>query len=59
MEYSRGTIFKCHLDRRLGNRYIELPKFEKYKDNSALASWVKFINNPRVVDMNNEEIKKL
>ena len=37
---------------------IELPKFEKYKDNSALASWVKFINNPRVVDMNNEEIKK-
>ena len=37
---------------------IELPKFEKYKNDSALASWVKFINNPKVIDMSNEEIKK-
>ena len=37
---------------------IELPKFEKYKNNTALASWVKFINNPKVIDMSNEEVKK-
>ena len=37
---------------------IELSKFEKYKNNTTLASWVKFINNPKVIDMNNEEIKK-
>ena len=27
---------------------IELSKFEKYKNDTALASWVKFINNPKV-----------
>ena len=37
---------------------IELPKFEKYKNNTKLAEWVKFINNPRVIDMENKEIKK-
>ena len=37
---------------------IELSKFEKYKNDTALASWVKFINNPKVIDMSNEEIKK-
>ena len=37
---------------------IELTKFEKYKNDAALSSWVKFINNPKVIDMNNEEIKK-
>ena len=37
---------------------IELPKFEKYMNNSALADWVKFIINPKVIDMSNEEVKK-
>ena len=37
---------------------IELSKFEKYKNDTALASWVKFINNPKVIDMGNEEIRK-
>ena len=42
---------------------IELPKFEKYKENTKnniLNSWVKFINNPEVKDMeeNNKELKK-
>ena len=37
---------------------IELPKYEKYKNNTTLAKWVKFINNPKVIDMSNEEIKK-
>ena len=37
---------------------IELSKFEKYKNNTALASWVKFINNPKVIDMGNKEIRK-
>ena len=37
---------------------IELPKFEKYMNDSTLADWVKFIINPKVSNMNNEEIKK-
>ena len=42
---------------------IELPKFEKYKEkthNNILNSWVKFINNPEVKNMeeNNKELKK-
>ena len=42
---------------------IELPKFEKYEKktkNNILNSWVKFINNPEVKDMeeNNKELKK-
>lgn len=40
---------------------IELPKFEKYRENisnSNLNLWVKFIKNPEVVDMSNKEIKK-
>lgn len=37
---------------------IELPKFEKYTNNTALADWVKFIINPKVIDMSNEEVKK-
>ncbi len=42
---------------------IELPKFKKYKEktnNSTLNSWIKFIESPEVIDMNekNEEIKK-
>ena len=42
---------------------IELPKFEKYKENTKnniLNSWVKFINNPEVKDMKetNKEINK-
>ena len=37
---------------------IELPKFKKYMNNTALADWVKFIINPKVIDMNNEEVKK-
>ena len=42
---------------------IELPKFEKYKEktnNNTLNSWVKFIENPEVIDMGeaNEKIKK-
>ena len=37
---------------------IELPKFEKYMNNTALADWVKFIINPKVSDMSNEEVKK-
>ena len=40
---------------------IELPKFEKYKEKTdkVLNSWVKFIENPEVVDMKeNEKIGK-
>ena len=40
---------------------IELPKFEKYKEKSddKLNSWVKFIENPEVVDMKeNKEVYK-
>ena len=37
---------------------IELPKFEKYKTGSTLDPWVKFIKNPKVIDMSNKEIKK-
>ena len=37
---------------------IELPKFKKYMNNTALADWVKFIINPKVINMNNEEAKK-
>ena len=42
---------------------IELPKFEKYKkntNNNVLNLWMKFINNPEVKDMgeNNKEINK-
>ena len=42
---------------------IELPKFEKYQEktkNNILNSWVKFINNPEVKNMeeNNKELKK-
>lgn len=40
---------------------IEMPKFEKYKQdvkNEELNLWMKFIKNPEVVEMNeNEEIK--
>lgn len=38
---------------------IELPKFEKYKkktNNSELNGWIKFINNPEVIKM--EEVNK-
>ena len=37
---------------------IELPKLKKYMNNSALADWVKFIINPKVNNMSNEEVKK-
>ena len=37
---------------------IELPKFKKYTNNTDLADWVKFIINPKVIDMSNEEVKK-
>lgn len=42
---------------------IELPKFEKYKDktiNDDLNLWIKFINNPEVIKMDNanKEIKR-
>ena len=37
---------------------IELPKFKKYMNNTALADWVKFIINLKVIDMSNEEVKK-
>ena len=42
---------------------IELPKFEKYKENTGnniLNSWVKFIKNPEVKDMEatNKELNK-
>lgn len=41
---------------------IELPKFKKYGDDGTtdLSSWVKFINNPEVIDMSEkkEAIKK-
>ena len=37
---------------------IELTKFEKYENDAALSSWVKFINNPKVIDVSNEEVKK-
>ena len=37
---------------------IEVPKFEKYCDNTGLADWVKFIINPKVINMENEDVKK-
>lgn len=42
---------------------IELPKFEKYKDNEnqkSLNNWIEFIENPEVITMSesNEAIKK-
>ena len=37
---------------------IELSKFKKYMNNTALADWVKFIINPKAIDMSNEEVKK-
>lgn len=42
---------------------IELPKFEKYKkntNNSKLNIWIKFINNPEVIKMEevNNEVNK-
>ena len=37
---------------------IELSKFKKYMNNTALADWVKFIINLKVIDMSNEEVKK-
>lgn len=42
---------------------IELPKFKKYKEkttNKELNSWIRFIESPEVIDMNekNKEIKK-
>ncbi len=40
---------------------IELPKFERYKEKTdkVLNSWVKFIENPEVVDMKeNEKVGK-
>ena len=42
---------------------VELPKIAKYKENTALDNWVKFIKNPEVVlKMSNnnqeEEIKE-
>ena len=59
MEPSRGRLWKYHLDRWNRNFYIiELLKFEKYMNNTALADWVKFIINLKVIDMSNEEVKK-
>ncbi len=37
---------------------IEIPKLKKYMNNTALADWVKFIINPNVINMENEEVKK-
>ena len=41
---------------------IELPKFEKYSNESELSNWVKFIINPEVIKMSevkkNESLKK-
>lgn len=40
---------------------IELPKFIKYKENNRkqMNSWSKFIENPEMVKMDeNEEVKK-
>ena len=37
---------------------IEVPKFKKYMNDTALADWVKFIINPKVCNMENEEVKK-
>ncbi len=37
---------------------IELSKFKKYMNNTALADWVKFIINPKVINMENEDVKK-
>ena len=37
---------------------IEVPKFKKYMNDTALADWVKFIINPKVINMENEEVKK-
>ena len=37
---------------------IEIPKLEKYPSNTVLDKWVKFIKNPKVIDMSEKEIKK-
>lgn len=41
---------------------IELPKFEKYSNESELSNWVKFIINPEVIKISevkkNESLKK-
>ena len=37
---------------------IELSKFEKYMNDTALSDWIKFIINPKVINMSNEEVKK-
>lgn len=37
---------------------IEIPKLEKYSTNTILDKWVKFIKNPKVIDMSEKEIKK-
>ena len=42
----------------IGIIIIDLTKFKKYKNDTALSSWVKFINNPKVIDVSNEEVKK-
>ena len=35
---------------------IEIPKLEKYSTNTILDKWVKFIKNPKVIDMSEKEI---
>ena len=37
---------------------IEMPKLEKYPTNTVLDKWVKFIKNPKVIDMSEKEIAK-
>ena len=37
---------------------IEMPKLEKYPTGTVLDKWVKFIKNPKVIDMSEKEIKK-
>ena len=37
---------------------IEIPKLEKYSTNTILDKWVKFIKNPKVIDMSEKEIKR-
>ncbi|MEI3391564.1 MAG: Rpn family recombination-promoting nuclease/putative transposase [Clostridia bacterium] len=51
------AILKCKSD-DIEIVIIELSKFKKYMNNTALADWVKFIINLKVIDMSNEEVKK-
>ena len=51
------AILKCKSD-EIEIVIIELSKFKKYMNNTALADWVKFIINLKVIDMSNEEVKK-